>query len=55
MLVQAGTPDRIIVDGRPCTGDFRAIPPQSHRMITLEYGPETVQRPFGWAAAGLSI
>jgi hypothetical protein len=52
--VRAGAPDRIIVDGRPYTGDFRAIPLQSHTMITLEYGPETAQRPFDWAAAGLS-
>jgi hypothetical protein len=53
--VQAGAPDRIIVDGKPYTGDLRTIPLQSHTMITLEYGgPETPQRPFDWAAAGLS-
>jgi hypothetical protein len=53
--VKAGAPDRIIVDGKPYTGDVRAIPLQSHTMITLEYGgPETPQRPFDWVAAGLA-
>lgn len=53
--VQAGAPSRIIVDGKPYTGDFRAIPLQSHTLITLEYGgSETPQRPFDWGAAGLA-
>ncbi len=51
--VRAGPPDRVIVDGKPYTGDYRAIPLLSHGLITLEYGKEMPQSPFDFIAAGL--
>jgi hypothetical protein len=52
--VLAGPPDRILLDGKPYTGDYRMIPLQSHTLVTLEYGsPDTPQRPFDFVAAGL--
>ncbi len=52
--IQANPPDRVIVDGKPYTGDYRAIPLLSHSLITLEYGSTDVpQRPFDFQAAGL--
>jgi len=52
--IQANPPDRVIVDGKPYTGDYRAIPLRSHTLITFEYGsPDVPQRPFDFQAAGL--
>jgi len=52
--IQANPPDRVIVDGSPYSGDYRAIPLLSHSLITLEYGnPDVPQRPFDFQAAGL--
>jgi len=52
--IQANPPDRVIVDGKPYSGDYRAIPLLSHSLITLEYGnPDVPQRPFDFQAAGL--
>lgn len=52
---QAGAPDRVIVDGKPYTGDVRAIPLQSHTMITIEYGATPMpQRSFDFQKAGLT-
>ncbi|MDQ6603329.1 MAG: hypothetical protein M3176_12455 [Chloroflexota bacterium] len=52
--IQANPPDRVIVDGKPYTGDYRAIPLLSHSLITLEYGsPDVPQRPFDFQTAGL--
>ena len=52
--IQANPPDRVIVDGKPYTGDYRAIPLLSHSLITFEYGsPDVPQRPFDFQAAGL--
>ncbi len=53
--ITANPPDRVIVDGKPYTGDYRAIPLLSHSLITFEYGsPDVPQRPFDFQAAGLS-
>jgi hypothetical protein len=52
--IEANPPDRVIVDGNPYTGDYRAIPLRSHTLITFEYGsPDVPQRPFDFQAAGL--
>ncbi|MDQ2784140.1 MAG: hypothetical protein M3Y58_03960 [Chloroflexota bacterium] len=52
--IEANPPDRVIVDGKPYSGDYRAIPLLSHSLITLEYGsPDVPQRPFDFQAAGL--
>ncbi len=52
--IRANPPDRVIVDGKPYTGDYRAIPLRSHTLITFEYGsPDVPQRPFDFQAAGL--
>lgn len=52
--IQANPPNRVIVDGKPYTGDYRAIPLLSHSLITFEYGsPNVPQRPFDFQAAGL--
>ncbi len=52
--IQANPPDRVIVDGKPYTGDYRAIPLLSHSLITFEYGsPDVPQRPFDFQAAAL--
>jgi len=52
--ITANPPDRVIVDGKPYTGDYRAIPLLSHALITFEYGtPDVPQRPFDFQAAGL--
>jgi len=52
--IQANPPDRVILDGKPYTGDYRAIPLLSHSLITLEYGsPDVPQRPFDFQTAGL--
>lgn len=52
--VNAGAPDRVIVNGKPYTGDIRTIPLLSHTQITIEYGAQEVpQRPFDFKAVGL--
>ena len=52
--IRANPPDRVIVDGNPYTGDYRAIPLRSHTLITFEYGsPDVPQRPFDFQAVGL--
>ena len=47
------TPGVVALNGKPYTGDIRAIPLGAHTMITIGYGAKTVvQKPFDFSQVG---